>query len=137
MTRRIDCVTFHCSMATFSKDNLAQRLNGLAAGLRHAFAVEPEGQPLSAEDVALLERVADAVIGRRMSAPTLLFLESMGPMNFLGSQALHFFTPLLDVVFPQRDIARVALLLERRDTLARLAAIIESRADVQQAANRR
>ena len=121
----------------FSKDNLAQRLNGLTAALRHAFAVTPESKPLSAEDVALLERVADAVIRRRMSAPTLLFLESMGPMNFLGSQALHFFTPLLDVVFPQRDIERVALLLERRDTLARLAAIIESRADTQQAANQR
>lgn len=124
-------------MAMFSKDNLAQRLNGLTAGLRHAFAVTPESKPLSAEDVALLERVADAVIRRRMSAPTLLFLESMGPMNFLGSQALHFFTPLLEVVFPQRDIERVALLLERRDTLARLAAIIESRADMQQAANQR
>jgi hypothetical protein len=99
--------------------------------------VTPDGQPLSPEDVALLERVADAVIRRRMSAPTLLFLESMGPMNFLGSQALHFFTPLLDVIFPQRDIERIALLLERRDTLARLAAIIESRADAQQAANRR
>jgi len=124
-------------MATFSKDNLLHRLNGLATGLRHAFAVTPDGQPLPPEDVALLERVADAVIRRRMSAPTLLFLESMGPMNFLGSQALHFFTPLLDVIFPQRDIERIALLLERRDTLARLAAIIESRADAQQAANRR
>src|SRR5690348_3178802 len=137
MTWRIDCVTFHCSMATFSKDNLAQRLNEFTAGLRHAFAVMPEGQPLSAEDVALLERVADAVIRRRMAAPTLLFLESMGPMNFLGSQALHFFTPLLDLICPQKDIERIALLLERRDTLARLAAIIESRADAQQAANRR
>jgi len=124
-------------MATFSKDNLSHRLNEFAAGLRHAFAVTPDGQPLSAEDVALLERVADAVIRRRMSAPTLLFLESMGPMNFLGSQALHFFTPLLDVMFPRRDIERVALLLERRETLARLAAIIESRADAQQAANQR
>jgi len=124
-------------MATFSRDNLAQRLTALTAGVRHAFAVAPDGQPLSTDDVALLERVADAVLHRRMAAPTLLFLESMGPMNFLGSQALHFFTPLLDIVFPRRDIERVALLLERRDTLTRLAAIIESRADAQQAANRR
>lgn len=124
-------------MATFSKDNLTQKFHALAVGLRHAFAVTPDRQPLSADDVALLERVADGVIRRRMSAPTLLFLESMGPMNFLGSQALHFFAPLLDVVFPQRDIERVALLLERRETLARLAAIIESRADAQQAANQR
>jgi hypothetical protein len=137
MTGLIDCLSFHGSMTTFSKDNLAQRLNGFTARLRHAFALMPESQPLSAEDMALLERVADAVIRRRMVAPALMLLESMGPMNFLGSQALHFFTPLLDVVFPQRDIERIALLLERRDTLARLAAIIESRVDAQQAANRR
>jgi hypothetical protein len=124
-------------MTTFSKDNLVQRLNGFTARVRHAFAVRPEGQPLSAEDMALLERVADAVIHRCMATPALLFLESMGPMSFLGSQALHFFTPLLDVVFPQKDIERVALLLEQRDTLTRLAAFIESRADAQQAANRR
>jgi hypothetical protein len=124
-------------MTTFSKDNLAQRLNGFTARIRHAFAMMPEGQPLSADDRALLEQFADAVIRRGMVTPALVFLESMGPMNFLGSQALHFFTPLLDVVFPQRDIERIALLLERRDTLTQLAAIIESRADAQQAANRR
>jgi hypothetical protein len=72
-----------------------------------------------------------------MESPALLFLESMGPMNFLGSQALHFFTPLLDVVFPQRDIERVAQLLERRDTLTRLATLIDSRGDALRATNRR
>ena len=63
-----------------------------------------------------------------MATPAILFLESVGPMNFLGSQALHFFTPILEVVFAQRDVERVALLLERRDTLSRLGAMIENRA---------
>jgi hypothetical protein len=57
-------------------------------------------------------------------------------MNFLGSQALHFFTPILEVVFSQRDVERVALLLERRDTLSRLAVLIERRAEAQRAATR-
>ena len=90
----------------------------------------PEGQRLSIEDVALLERVAEAVVRRGMAAPAVMFLESMAPMNFLGSQAVHFFTPLLEVVFHQRDIERVAVLLERRDTLVRLAALIEHRHDL-------
>ncbi len=123
-------------MAAFSKVNLAQRLNGIRAHLRHAFAIAPEGQPLSVEDIALLVRVADAVIKRGMVAPATMFLESMGPMNFLGSQALHFLTPILEVVFPARDIERVALLLERRDTLPRLAAIIESRSEMKRASGR-
>lgn len=124
-------------MATSFKNDLAQRLSELTAGWRHAFAVTPEGRPLTGEDVALLERVAETVIRRGMETPALLFLESMGPMNFLGSQALHFFTPLLDVVFPRPEIERIALLLERRDTLARLASLIESRADAQRTAHRR
>ena len=114
-------------MALFSKGFLAQRLSGLTALVRHAFAVEPEGQPLSPEDVALLERVAATVVERGMAMPAILFLESVGPMSFLGSQALHFFTPILEVIFPQRYVERVAQLLERRDTLSRLTVLIERR----------
>ena len=121
-------------MGTFSKDNLTQCMREWRSRVRHAFAVESEGLPLSVEDVALLERVADAVVKRGMTTPATIFLESMGPMNFLGSQALHFLTPILEVVFPTRDLERVARLLERRDTLSRLAAIIESRSDVQRTA---
>src|SRR5438128_6241121 len=116
------------AMARTSKGFLAQRLSGLTARIRHVFAVEPEGQPLSPEDVALLERVAATVAERGMATPAILFLESVGAMNFLGSQARHFFTPILEVVFTQRDVERVALLLERRDTLSRLGAMIENRA---------
>jgi len=123
-------------MAPFSKGFLAQRLSGLTARMRHAFALEPEGQPLSPEDVALLERVAATVVERGMATPAILFLESVGPMNFLGSQALHFFTPLLEVVFPPRDVERVALLLERRDTLSRLGAMIENKAGASRTAGR-
>ena len=118
------------------KGFLAQRWSGLKARVQHAFAVEPAGEPLSAEDVALLERVAAAVVERGMAVPSVMFLESVGPMNFLGSQALHFFMPILEVVFPQRDMERVALLLERRDTLSRLAALIERQADTRRAATR-
>src|SRR5881628_1610855 len=116
------------AMARISKGFLAQRLSGLTARMRHAFALEPEGQPLSPEDLALLERVAKAVVERGMATPAILFLESVGPMNFLGSQALHFFTPILEVVIPQREVERVAQLLERRDTLSRLTVLIERRA---------
>ena len=115
-------------VSPFSKGFLAHKLIGLKARVKHAFAVEPESQPLSLEDLALLERVAATVAERGMATPAILFLESVGPMNFLGSQALHFFTPLLEVVFPQRDVEHVAHLLERRDTLSRLTVLIERRA---------
>ena len=120
----------------FPKGIFTQRLSGLTARVQHAFAVEPDGQPLSAEDLALLERVADAVVAREMAVPAVVFLESVGPMNFLGSQALHFFTPILEVVLSRPDLERVALLLERRDMLPRLTALIERQAEIRRAAAR-
>jgi hypothetical protein len=114
-------------MASFPKGFLSQKIGGLRSKLQEAFATAP-AEPLTSADIALLERAADAVVQRGMATPAVLFLESVGPMNFLGSQALHFLTPMLDVVFPQRDVERVAYLLERRDTLARLVALIEARA---------
>ena len=105
----------------------AEKLAQLRAGLRHAFAVQPENQPLAVEDVQLLERIADVIVNRRMAAPATMFLESMGPMNFLGSQALHFLTPILDCAFNTKEVEQVARLLERRDTVTRLIAIIEAK----------
>jgi len=113
-------------MASLPKGFLSQKLNGLQSKFREAFAPEP-AEPLSSADLALLERAADVIVQRGMAIPAVLFLESLGPMNFLGSQALHFLTPILSVVFEQRDVERVALLLERRDTLSRLSALIDTR----------
>lgn len=104
-----------------------QKLAGVRAGLRHAFAVQPVTQPLAIEDVQLLERIAETIVNRGMAAPTTMFLESMGPMNFLGSQALHFLTPIIDCAFNVKEVEQVARLLERRDTVTRLIAIIEAK----------
>jgi hypothetical protein len=85
------------------------------------------------EDVALMERIADVLVRRGMAAPATVFLESMGPMNFLGSQALHFLAPIIDCAFEAKEVEQVARLLERRETSARLVAIIEARSSVQRA----
>jgi hypothetical protein len=115
-------------MRSLFKGNAVEKLTQLRAGLRHAFAVQPESQPLLGEDVELMERIADVIVKRGMAAPATLFLESMGPMNFLGSQALHFITPIIDCVFSAKEVEQVARLLERRDTVIRLIAIIDDKA---------
>jgi hypothetical protein len=113
-------------MAPLPKGFFSQKLNGFQSKFRQAFATAP-AEPLTPADVVLLERAAHVIVQRGMATPALLFLESVAPMNFLGSQALHFLTPILQVVFPQRDVERVALLVERRDTLAKLADLIDAR----------
>ena len=114
-------------MAAISSESVAHRLSAFRTALRHAFAVQPVHDEWSAEDAALLERVADAVVKRGMAAPAMVFLESMGPMNFLGSQALHFMSPILDCAFSAKEVTDVARLLERRDTLSRLITLIDAK----------
>jgi len=116
-------------MRSPSKARLVEKLVQLRAGLRHAFAVRSDSQPLSIEEVELMERLAVAIVKRGMAAPATVFLESMGPMNFLGSQALHFLTPIIECAFNVRELEQVARLLERRDTIPRLIAIIEAKSD--------
>ena len=113
-------------MRSFFKRNAAEKLSKVRAGLRHAFAVQPETKPLAIEDVQLLDRIAEVVVKRGMAAPATMFLESIGPMNFLGSQALHFITPIIDCAFNVKEVEQIARLLERRDTVTRLIAIIEA-----------
>jgi len=100
----------------------------LLAGLRHAFALDPAGpDSYSPEDRALIERLADAIVRRGMSAPAILFLESVLPLNYVASQALTFLQPFLSVCFNPADCERVARLLERRRTLELLVNAIENR----------
>lgn len=105
----------------------SQRLQDLKAKFQHAFALRPEGESLTAEEQTLLEKVAATVVARRMAGPAVLFLESAGPMNFLGSQALHFLAPILDLACDAREIEQAARLLERRDAIPRLIELIEAR----------
>ena len=123
-------------MRLLSKENLSGTLARLQAGFRHAFAVRPEPQPLSMDDVELMERVADLIVKRGMAAPATVFLESMGPMNFLGSQALHFFTPIIECAFNVKEVEQVARLLERRETIPQLIAIIEAKSSITRASAR-
>ena len=104
-----------------------KRFQTFKAALRHAFAIRPEDGPLTPEEQALLEKVATTVVARRMAGPALLFLESAGPMNFLGSQALNFLAPILDLACDAREIEQAARLLERRDAIPRLIELIEAK----------
>ena len=118
---------FHTVMTSFSKTSLAEKWERVREELSHAFSTTSGAEVFTTEDLALLERVADAVVKRGMTAPATVFLESLGPMNFLGSQALHFLTPIVEWAFNAREVEQVARMLERRDTISRLITIIETK----------
>jgi hypothetical protein len=118
-------------MTSFSKGTLAEKWDKIRAELSHAFSTKFEVEVFTIDDLALLERVADAVVKRGMAAPATVFLESLGPMNFLGSQALYFLTPIVDWAFNAKEVEQVARLLERRDTISRLITLIETKSALQ------
>jgi hypothetical protein len=93
----------------------------------HAFAVAPANAEFSSAEQALLERIAQLLVRRGMSAPALLFLESVGPFNFLGGQVIHGLKPFLDMVCDPAEIERLAVILERRDSIDRLITLIQER----------
>ncbi len=109
----------------FSKQ--LQRVRKVRESLKKAFAIQSAAEPLRPEEEVLLEKMATVVVNRAMARPTVLFLETLGPMNFLGSQALHFLTPILNLACETRELDQAARLLERRDALPRLIALIEAK----------
>jgi hypothetical protein len=60
-----------------------------------------------------------------MTVPAIFFLESMKPLSFVGSQALHFFEPMVRALFTIPEYERFALLMERRENLEALLVTIE------------
>lgn len=95
--------------------------------------------PFSPEDEALLDRLATSTVRVGMAVPAIFFLESVKPLNFIGSQVLVFFGPLVTAFFPVDSITadgymRLAALLERRDSLEALVLKIEKQLDDSRAA---
>ncbi len=62
-----------------------------------------------------------------MTVPAILFLESVKPLSFVGSQALYFFEPMVRALFTVPEYERFAALLERRENLEILLVKIEER----------
>lgn len=114
-------------MTSFSTTSLAETWGKVRAELSHAFSTGSKAEAFTSEDLALLDRVADAVVKRGMAAPATVFFESLGPMNFLGSQALYFLSPIVEWAFNVREVEQVARLLERRDTISRLITLIDTK----------
>lgn len=96
--------------------------------LQQAFSLERYEEPLTDQESRLLEKIAEAVVRRRLETPALFVLESAKPLNYLGSQAMAFFEPVVRGLFAATDYGRVRRILERRQSVECLLQEIENRA---------
>ena len=93
--------------------------------------------PLTEDDRALLEKLARRVVALRLETPALLTIETARPLSVLAGQAMLFFEPFAQALFRLPEYRRVAALVERREALEALAALIEHEADEREQSGRK
>jgi len=96
----------------------------LRAALRRAFAI-PGRQPLTDRQRQWIEALGRKVVERRLAAPALLLLESVGPFGYLGAQAVAFFKPIASLVVPPQLCEQLVELLQKRAAVDALIETIE------------
>jgi hypothetical protein len=84
-------------------------------------------EELTERQIELLGKIADRVIKYRMAMPAILFLESVRPLNYVGSQAMVFFAPIVHSLFSAREYDEIQQALEHRQTIAYLADVLEEK----------
>ena len=95
------------------------------AWLTDAFSLEGHYEPLTEREDAMLSRIAAFIVKRRMVTPAILMLETVKPLNYVGSQAMVFFEPLVKALFTAAEYDEVQKILERRTSLEVLITKIE------------
>lgn len=61
----------------------------------------------------LIEKTAKAIAERRMASPAILAIESLRPLNFLGSQVMYFLAPFAKIIFNPKEYEEFAALIEK------------------------
>jgi hypothetical protein len=101
------------------------KIQKIINGFKHAFATADT--ELKDNDVLLIKKLADYVVRRNMPLPTIMFLESVRPLNFIGNQVMIFFKPILTHFFSANEYNKLADILENRKVIDILINEIEQR----------
>ncbi|MDG2055223.1 MAG: hypothetical protein P8J86_11010 [Phycisphaerales bacterium] len=102
--------------------------------IKNAFAVDPPGpQEPTEPQRKVIDKVCRAVVSRRMTTPAIVALQMSRPLNYLSSQAMHFFRPILATVTDTEGLRHFAEFVEHRGAfeyilmrLEEIEAIVES-----------
>ena len=97
---------------------MTEKPKGFKARLKHAFALEKADElTIDEKTAAVIDKVCREVVRREMVVPAHMLLEMSRPLNYLGSQALHFFQPFGSVLVDPDAWARFAAFLEQRGSV--------------------
>lgn len=93
---------------------------------KNAFAIDKEAEHhFSEEERALVRRLTAKIVDHGLALPGILFIETARPLNFIGSQALAYFEPMIEGLFSWEDYAKFRVILERRGSVELILKSIE------------
>jgi len=90
------------------------------------YDLPPEDEELSPEERELLYKFADFIVKRGLTVPAILSLETVKPLNYIGSQFMVFAEPFVNAFL--KDISKYNTfrqMMEKRDNVERLLQKIE------------
>jgi hypothetical protein len=96
---------------------------------REMFSLGAKGEKkeeLTPQQEEILTKIAQKVVYWKMSVPAVLFLESVKPLNYIGSQMMAFFEPFVQTIFSWKDYDEFRKMMEERGTIERLLRKIEA-----------
>jgi len=89
---------------------------------KHAFSTgtTKENEPLSEKERAVIVKLVGVIKRRKLTVPASLFLESVQPLNYIGSQMMVFFRPFLTFFFTPAEYDLFQGILEKREGIKRI-----------------
>ena len=79
----------------------------------------------TAEDVRVADMLAEKVVRHGLTVPSIMFLESVRPMNFIAGQTMAFFEPIVKGLFDWQSYTVFQQMLEHRGSIPLLMDRIE------------
>ena len=96
---------------------------------KHAFAVdEPNVEPTDVQK-EVANDVCREIVRRGLATPALVFLEIFRPLNYVGSQVMHFFQPIATLILDNERYRHMSEFLENRQSVDYLCRHIEELED--------
>ena len=94
--------------------------------LKHAFAVDPPGPAKPTEpQAAAVDIICREIVSRHLTTPALMALEMSRPLSYIGSQALHCFSPFVSALTDSDRHEHFAQFLEHRGSIEYICQRIE------------
>ena len=86
--------------------------------LKHAFAIgKSESFSPNKKEEAVVEKVCNEIVKRHVTLPAIVMLETFRPLNYLGSQVMHFFHPIISSILTIDGYSDFTTLLEKRESV--------------------